>query len=174
MFPTNFWLNFVVALIPFAVGAIWYGPLFGKTWQNLIGLSDEKIRSANMVKTMGLAYIFSFFVSLGISAVVIHQFGISGMFGMLPGFSESGSELWQDLNVLNEKYGMYSRHLSFGHGAMHGGFFALMFVGAILGTHANFAQQNWRIPAIHTGYWVITMALMGGVLCQFIKLPLPM
>lgn len=172
MLPVNYWLAFVVALIPFVVGAIWYGPLFGKTWQGLVGLSDEKIQSANMLKTMGLAYVFAFIICLMLQMVVIHQYGLSGMFGMLPEWADKSSGLWADLNVLNDKYGMYTRHMHFGHGALHGGIFGLLFVGPILATHANFAQQNWKLPAIHTGYWIVTLALAGGVLCQFIKLPL--
>lgn len=172
MFPLNFWLAFVVALIPFFVGAIWYGPLFGKTWQGLVGLSDEDIKNANMLKTMGLAYVFAFMVCLMLQMVVIHQYGLSGMFGMLPEWNDVNSALWTDLNALDAKYGMYTRHMHFGHGAMHGGFFGLMFVGPILATHANFAQTGWKLPAIHTGYWVVTLALAGGVLCQFMRLPL--
>jgi len=27
---------------------------------------------------------------------------------------------------------------------------------------------------MHTGYWFVCLALIGGLLCQFMKLPLPM
>lgn len=173
MFPGNFWLAFVIPLVAFAVGAVWYGPLFGKAWQRLAGVTDADIEQSNMIKVMGLAYVFAFFVALLLQMVVIHQFGLSGMFGMLPEWGDAGSALWQDLNALDAKYGMYTRHRHFGHGALHGGFFGLAFVGPILATHANFARQTWRLPAIHTGYWVVTLALMGGLICQFMALPLP-
>lgn len=173
MLPTNFWLAFVVPLIAFAVGSLWYGPLFGKTWQRLAGVTDADIANSNMFRVMGLAYVFAFFVALLLQMVVIHQYGLSGMFGMLPEWADTDSDLWRQLNALDAQYGMYHRHTHFGHGALHGGFFGLLFVGPILGTHANFAGQNWRLPAIHTGYWVITLALMGGVLCQFLRLPFP-
>lgn len=173
MMPTNFWIIFLVPLVSFVVGSIWYGPLFGKKWQALEGVTDEEIANTNMVKVMGLAYVFAFFVALLLQMVVIHQYGLSGMFGMLPDWSEPGSELWRDLNALNAKYGIYERHLHFGHGAFHGGFFGLLFVGPILATHANFKRTGWRLAAIHTGFWVVTLALMGGLICQFTQLPLP-
>ncbi|MEL1249373.1 DUF1761 domain-containing protein [Aurantiacibacter gilvus] len=29
----------------FVVGAIWYGPLFGKSWRNLTGITDEMVKA---------------------------------------------------------------------------------------------------------------------------------
>lgn len=37
------------AIIPLAVGAIWYGPLFGKYWMNASGVDEEKMKSGNML-----------------------------------------------------------------------------------------------------------------------------
>lgn len=41
----------------FAVGALWYGPLFGTPWQRLAGLSDEDIANANMPLAYGGAFV---------------------------------------------------------------------------------------------------------------------
>lgn len=175
MAPINWWLTFFIALVPMAVGFVWYGPmLFHNTWKREAGITDEMLESGNMPKILGLSYLYSFLVALFLHMVVIHQFGLSGMFGMLPEWSEAGSMLWQDLNALDAKYGMYTRHLHFGHGAMHGGAFALVFVGGIISINGLFERKSWKYMAIHTGYWVICLALMGGLLCQFMKLPLPL
>ena len=54
------WIGVIAAGVSaFALGGIWYGPLFGKSWQALVGLSDEKVRSANMAKVMGLSLVLS-------------------------------------------------------------------------------------------------------------------
>ena len=174
MLPINFWITFLVALIPLVVGAVWYGPLFGKIWQRESGVTDEQMQNANMLKIFGLTYVYSFLVVLLLQMVVIHQFGLSGMFGMLPEWGISGSELALDLNGLDEKYGMYTRHLHFGHGAMHGGAFGLLFVGGIISINGLFERKSWKYMAIHSGYWFIVLTLAGGALCQFIKLPLPL
>uniref|UniRef100_UPI0013D3226F DUF1761 family protein n=2 Tax=Pseudomonadota TaxID=1224 RepID=UPI0013D3226F len=44
------WLAILAAAAAgFAVGGIWYGPLFGKAWAKARGLSDEQLKSgANM------------------------------------------------------------------------------------------------------------------------------
>jgi hypothetical protein len=49
----------VAAACGFLVGGVWYGPLFGKAWQREIGLSDDDLKSANMLKIYGTAFLFS-------------------------------------------------------------------------------------------------------------------
>ncbi len=36
---------FLGALAFFVVGAIWYGPLFGRAWRNLTGITDEMVKA---------------------------------------------------------------------------------------------------------------------------------
>ncbi len=47
------------ALAGFAIGGIWYGPLFGKAWQRESGLSDELIKGANMPMIFGLVFLLN-------------------------------------------------------------------------------------------------------------------
>ncbi len=49
----------VAAACGFLVGGVWYGPLFGKAWQREIGLSDDDLKNANMLKIYGTAFLFS-------------------------------------------------------------------------------------------------------------------
>ena len=65
-----------------------------------------------------------------------------------------------------ETYG--NRFRTFKHGALHGTIAALFFSLPILGTMSLFERKGFRYIAIHVGYWVVTLALMGGALCQFI------
>ena len=59
------WLAvFLGALAFFAVGAVWYGPLFGKQWQREVGLSETQIQSANMPLIFGLCFVAELVVSL--------------------------------------------------------------------------------------------------------------
>lgn len=173
MIPTNVWIVLLVGLIPLAVGAIWYGPLFKNAWLRVNGLTDADLAGASMVKIYGLAYVFSCLIALLLCMVVIHQFGLSGMFGMLSDqWLVEGSELTVALDGLDARFGMYTRHLSFGHGLLHGAFFGLAFVGPIVAIIGLFERRPWRYAAIHTGYWTVALGLMGGVLSQFLILPL--
>lgn len=53
----SLWAVLVAALLPFAVGFLWYGPLAGKAWQKEIGLSDKDLKNANMPMTFGLTFL---------------------------------------------------------------------------------------------------------------------
>ena len=54
------WVAVVVAaLMGFAVGGLWYGPLFGQKWMNAVGLTEEDVASGNMGATYGGAFAFS-------------------------------------------------------------------------------------------------------------------
>jgi hypothetical protein len=65
------WLAvFLAALSAFVLGGLWYGPLFGKKWQALQGLSDEAMKNANMAAIFGgsfalalvAAFVFAMFL----------------------------------------------------------------------------------------------------------------
>lgn len=47
------------ALTGFLVGALWYGPLFGRAYRRASGLSEDDLRRRSMVKVFGLAFAFS-------------------------------------------------------------------------------------------------------------------
>jgi hypothetical protein len=54
------WLAvFLAALSAFLLGGLWYGPLFGKKWQALQGLSDEQMKDANMAAIFGGSFALS-------------------------------------------------------------------------------------------------------------------
>jgi hypothetical protein len=51
----------VGTVLSFALGALWYGPLFGKTWMAAVGLSMETIRrDFNPATTYGLTFVLGF------------------------------------------------------------------------------------------------------------------
>ena len=48
----------VGTLLGFALGALWYGPLFGKTWMAAVGLNMEAVRrDFNPAKTYGTVFV---------------------------------------------------------------------------------------------------------------------
>jgi hypothetical protein len=65
------WLSVIVATIAaFILGSLWYSPvLFGKVWQKELGLSDEKIKNANMAVIFGTSFVLEF-----IAALVLEMF----------------------------------------------------------------------------------------------------
>lgn len=47
----------------FAVGAIWYGPMFSKTWLAETGLSEAQIKASHMPKLLALTFVLELIVA---------------------------------------------------------------------------------------------------------------
>lgn len=161
----NFYVFFLAALVPMVIGSIWYGPLFGKTWMNLMGFTEESLKDANMLKIFGLSYVFSFIVAFGLMPMVIHQMGMYQVLINEPGFAEQTGEAYKLFEQFITSYG--DLHRDFKHGALHGGIFALFSITPILSIIALFERKSFKYVAINAGYWVVTLAIMGGVVCQW-------
>lgn len=64
----------LAAVINFAFGALWYGPLFGKTWMHLAGLSHDDMKSMKLTARQAMvlgfvsAFIFTFVLSYLVGA----------------------------------------------------------------------------------------------------------
>ncbi len=154
------------AFIPMLVGAIWYGPLFGKAWQATVGLSDEEIASGNMPLIMGLSLLFSLMLSFVMSGFAIHQMTAYNLFVTQPEFADKSSEMYLFAQQMVDKYG--DLHRTFGHGAAHGVFAGLFIAFPIIAIKALFERRTWKYIFINAGYWILTLVLMCGVLCQFV------
>ena len=62
------WLAVIAAAgAYFVLGAIWFGPVFGKAWVKATGLTDEQIKSGSNVKMLGTAFLMSVVVSFGMA-----------------------------------------------------------------------------------------------------------
>jgi hypothetical protein len=65
MIEINMWAIIVCAVISMIIGMIWYGPLFGRKWAQIIGadLDDMEARK-RMQKEAGPMYALQFLLSL--------------------------------------------------------------------------------------------------------------
>lgn len=166
MVEINWLVTALAALIPMVVGSIWYNPkVLGGAWMKSTGLTEEELRKANMGVIFGLSLVFSFLISLMLNPMVIHQFAIGSIMMGEPGFGKEGSELTLYLNNFMDKYG--DNYRSFSHGVTHGSILGLLFVTPIIGTLALFERKGAKYIFLHAGYWIISLALMGGVIAHF-------
>lgn len=162
----NFYVFFLAALIPMLVGAIWYNPkVLGTAWMKASGVTEEQARSGNMALIFGLSYLFSLFISFIVYSLVVHQAGIFSLLASEPGFAEGTYEGKEIVDQFMAKFG--DKHRSFGHGSFHGVFIGLFFAMPVIAILSLFERRSFRYIAIHTGYWVVAIALMGGVIAQF-------
>lgn len=69
------WLAVLVAAVAgFAVGALWYGPVFGKAWMAERGVTQEDAAKANMPLIFGTAFVLNLIASF----VLDHVLGTYG------------------------------------------------------------------------------------------------
>jgi hypothetical protein len=157
------------ALIPLVIGFIWYHPkVFGNIWMRLNGFTPDNMKKGNMPIMFGATYLFSLMMSLLITALVIHQAHLQSIVMNEEGLGKSGSEVQQLLDTFILKYGNNFR--TFKHGMFHGAMAAIFFALPLVGINALFERRGFKYIFLHAGYWFISIMLMGGVLCQWIKL----
>jgi len=163
---TNLIALFGSAIIPLLVGAIWFSPkVFGNAWMRATEKTKESLESGNMLIIFGLTYILGVFLAVGLSTVTNHQAGLMQLFATHPDFAIDGSDVKATFDSIMTAYG--DRHRTFGHGAAHGGLAAFFFALPIIAIVALFERRGAKYIGIHFGYWLVTMILMGGVVCQF-------
>ena len=164
--PSNFYMYFVTALIPLIVGFAYYSPaVFGTAWMKVNNFTEEDLKGGNMVKILGLSYLLGILISFAMTGMVIHQNGVFQ--SMMPEVAESGSAMQVQFGELMTQFG--DRFRTFGHGALHGLLAAVFFVLPIIGINALFERRGAKYTWIHFGYWAITLALVGGVLCKTLQ-----
>lgn len=156
------------ALIPLLMGFIWYHPkTFGNAWMNAAGLTEEKLKGANMALIFFLTYVFSIFLAMTMNFITIHQWSVMSLLDVNKDVNTPGSPAHTELMSILDKHGNNFR--TFKHGALHGFLNDIFFVFPLLAINALFERKSWKYVWINTGYWAITFLLMGGIACQFSK-----
>ncbi len=133
--PINYLALLGAAIASMVVGAIWYGPLFGKPWMALSGMSQEKINAAK--PKIGKSYALMFAGSLVMSYVLAHALvfanaylGASGASsGVMTGF-------WNWI-----------------------GFIAPATLGNVI-----WEGKPWKLWILNNGYYLVSLSVMGVIL----------
>ncbi|MFK8055068.1 MAG: DUF1761 domain-containing protein [Saprospiraceae bacterium] len=158
---------FLAALIPMIVGALYYSPpVAGNAWMKTNGFTKESLEGGNMALILGLSYVFALLLTLPVYQMSVHQTGFESTLAMIEGFGVPGSDIQNYIDSFMELHG--DRHRTFGHGVLHGGLIGGLGIALpLIGINALFERRGWKYIVIHLVYWMITLGLMGGVLCQF-------
>ena len=153
----NFLAIIAAAFSTLVVGFIWYHPkVFGNPWMQVADMSEEKIKGGNMAKIFILAFIFAILLSMSVMPMVIHQMGAfslaQGELGILPSYE----------NFINDYANEFR---TYKHGAFHGVIAGIFIALPILGTNALFERKGIKYILINSGYWIVTLAVMGAIIC---------
>jgi len=129
------WLAVLVAAImPYAIGFVWFGPLFGKPWMASIGMTPESASKANMAKVFGLAFVFQLIIAVCLAmffygdptAAAAITGGSGAFYGFLTGFG------WVSMVIATNTL---FEQKSFTYAAIISGYWVIVFtlMGFILG-----------------------------------------
>jgi len=152
----------LAAVVTLVVGFIWYNPkVFGTIWMRENNLTEEQLRTGNMLKIFGLTYVFSLMITVILMAVTIHQTGAVGMVGGPPLLANAKPSF----SAFMADYGTAYR--TFKHGSLHGFMSGLFFAFPIIGINGLFERKSWKYIFIHAGFWIVCLTLMGGIICGF-------
>ncbi|MDO5969174.1 DUF1761 domain-containing protein [Flavivirga aquimarina] len=153
----NFLAIVAAAVSALLFGFIWYNPkVFGTAWMKAADMSEDKMKGANMAKIFIMAFIFAILLAMSLLPTTIHQMGASsltqGELGILPSY-----------DAFMADYGNEFR--TFKHGAFHGVIAGIFVALPILGTNALFERKSAKYIFINSGYWIVTLGVMGAIIC---------
>lgn len=72
----------LAALVAFVVGGVWYGWLFARPWQQLVGLSDEAL-SSGALRVFGGSFVLSLVIAINLAFFIGDNNGAFGLFAGL-------------------------------------------------------------------------------------------
>ncbi len=84
------WLAVVAAAaVGFPLGALWYGPLWGKPWMAATGISKEHARAANMPKIYAATLLLNLLIAASLAMFIGEKSTLAaGLFaGFMAGFT---------------------------------------------------------------------------------------
>jgi hypothetical protein len=130
----------VAALVPSVVGYLWYSLIFGKAWLASTGKSAEFYKEGNMPVIYGVSFLMAIVFAFALKVFIETTHG-----GHL-GLPDIGS-----FHTLS-------------HGLLHGAMYTAFFAVPMFLINGLFERRGQTNTWIHIGYWIVTGAVMGGIL----------
>jgi hypothetical protein len=99
-------------------------------------------------------------IAMIMQVLTIHQFGAIGMVGGDP------TKALPSYNAFMADYGTVFR--TFKHGALHGFMSGLFFALPVIAINGLFERKSWKYIFIHAGYWIVSLTIMGAIVCGWV------
>lgn len=175
----NFLAVLVAALVPMIIGFIWYNPkVFGDLWAKEAGMTEDKIKGANMPLIFGLSFLFSLILSMGVNTIATHDAFVYGSTYYIE--KEAKEHSGTDTTTLHQAHewlntyqttmannDLYTSH-RWSHGLAHGFLIAGLFLMVpIIVTNALFERKSFKYIMLNIGYWMLTLITMGIIIAAW-------
>lgn len=149
------------ALIPMAVGMLWYSPaVFLNPWLKGAGMTMDEMKTGQKPLKFFIGFICNVLLAFGLFTLITHEFSLLGLVGGDPELLRTGT----GAAVLAEYGGVFAR---FSHGAVHGIFATLLFAVPLIGHQCLWSGKSFKYFLIDTGFWLVCIILMSGVIAQW-------
>ena len=135
MVPVNYLAVVLGAVGAVVLGMLWYGPLFGKPWMRMMGLTKESMQSMKMkpMTAMSLMALASLVMAYVLSHITTFAMNYLGTSGVSAGLS-SGFWTWL-------------------------GFIVPVTLGVVL-----WEGKPWKLFFLNAGYYLVSLLLMGAII----------
>lgn len=155
----------IAALVPLAIGYVWFHPkVFGNIFLTGARFSTTEQQKQNMLLVFALTYVYSFFIAFGLHSVTIHQFGLGGLLQPEQGYTDPEGAI----TTLTEMSKVFAHKFrTFRHGAIHGAINGILILLPVCAINGLFERKGWKYILVNAGYWILSTAVMGGIICQF-------
>ena len=134
----NYWAVLGAAISSMILGFIWYGPLFGKQWADMMGFKFDSPEAMKEMKKKAMpGYIAGFIGALIMSFVLTHSIAFASAYTEVEGVSAGlMAGFWSWL-----------------------GFIAPVSIGVVF-----WESKPWKLWFINAGYWLLLLLVMGVIL----------
>ena len=157
----NYLAILVAAIAPILLGFLWYNPkLFGNAWMREAEMTEEKMKGGNMAVIFGLTLLLSFILAFFLQQLTNHQFGAFSLMGGDPALAKPSFEAFM------ADYGDAFR--TFKHGALHGVLAGVFLFFPVIAINGMFERKSWKYIFINSGYWVVSLTIMGAIVCGWV------
>lgn len=132
----NYWAVLAAAAAAIVLGSLWYGPLFGKQWMRIVGISMGEMTPAvrrSMIRSYAILTVSILVLAFVLAHLVAIAFDVVDMEGIFAGVTVA---IWLWL-----------------------GFIVPVTLGPIL-----WENRPWKYWFITAGYYLVSLALMSAIL----------
>ncbi len=103
-----------------------------------VGMTEEDAQKGNMAMIFGIALVMAFLFAF-----------------------------WFNYFIQAAHPDTLAEFSTFKHGAFHGALIGVLVAMPVLVTNALFEQKSFKYMAINVGYWIVTISVMGGIICAW-------
>lgn len=150
-----------MAFVAFIFAFIYYHPkVLGTAWMNAAGFTEEQRNEKPSILNLALSLLFNLFISAGLLFLTVHQTALFSLVGGDPEILLNSSTA-----AVMAEHGENFRNV--GHGVTHGVITYILFFLPIMGTNVLFEKKSIKLLWINSGYWLITLMVLGAIASQW-------